>query len=113
MLLQRLFRQTTREWKIINSLNPIANLLSTGISSDFLPNYFRFRSHTSKAAVQGLLKVTYLTPDNESIVCHVKKGSNLLDIAHAHDIELEGACLNWDLHILSSSKKKMSRYIVA
>lgn len=65
----------------------LRTILNTRNSADFHVN---FRSHTSKAAVQGSLKVTYLTPEKESIVCHVKEGVNLLDVAHAFDIELEG-----------------------
>ena len=65
----------------------LRTILNTRISANFP---VKFRSHTSKAAVQGSLKVTYLTPEKESIVCHVKEGVNLLDVAHAFDIELEG-----------------------
>ncbi|KAI8901481.1 2Fe-2S ferredoxin-type domain-containing protein, partial [Globomyces pollinis-pini] len=36
--------------------------------------------------------ITYITPEKESITVSVKPGSNLLDIAHHHEIELEGAC---------------------
>jgi ferredoxin len=40
----------------------------------------------------GKLSVTFITPDNEEILVHCKENSNLLDVAHANDIELEGAC---------------------
>jgi hypothetical protein len=36
------------------------------------------------------LSVTFLTPENEAIQVFAKPGSNLLDIAHNNDIELEG-----------------------
>ena len=42
-------------------------------------------------AGQGL-KVTFVTPQNESITVEAKEGTNLLDLAHANDIDLEGAC---------------------
>ncbi|KAI9091122.1 2Fe-2S ferredoxin-type domain-containing protein [Phlyctochytrium arcticum] len=38
------------------------------------------------------LKVTYITPENDSITVLAREGDNLLDLAHAHDIDLEGAC---------------------
>ncbi len=34
--------------------------------------------------------MTFLTPENEAIQVFAKPGSNLLDIAHNNDIELEG-----------------------
>ncbi len=83
MLLRRLFRRSIQESETI--LSPIFKR-----KSDLLSSTIRF--HTSKAAIKGPLKITYLTPENESMVCHVKEGSNLLDIAHAYDIELEGSC---------------------
>ncbi|TPX44701.1 hypothetical protein SeMB42_g02351 [Synchytrium endobioticum] len=38
------------------------------------------------------LKVTYITPENEKVTVYAKPGTNLLDLAHANDIDLEGAC---------------------
>ncbi|TPX34847.1 hypothetical protein SmJEL517_g02612 [Synchytrium microbalum] len=37
-------------------------------------------------------KVTYITPENEHITVESKAGQNLLDLAHANNIDLEGAC---------------------
>ncbi|KNC96226.1 adrenodoxin [Spizellomyces punctatus DAOM BR117] len=38
------------------------------------------------------LQVNYITPDGEKVTVYAKEGDNLLDIAHANDIDLEGAC---------------------
>lgn len=38
------------------------------------------------------LTVKFKTPDGDVTTLYVKPGSNLLDIAHNNDIELEGAC---------------------
>ncbi|KAJ3172265.1 hypothetical protein HDU87_008125 [Geranomyces variabilis] len=38
------------------------------------------------------LKVTYVTPEGERITVLANDGDNLLDLAHAYDIDLEGAC---------------------
>ena len=36
------------------------------------------------------IHVTYITPDNESITIEAKQGTNLLDLAHSNNIDLEG-----------------------
>ncbi|KAI8818531.1 2Fe-2S ferredoxin-type domain-containing protein [Fimicolochytrium jonesii] len=38
------------------------------------------------------LKVTYVTAEGEKITVEANEGDNLLDLAHAYDIDLEGAC---------------------
>ncbi|TPX65871.1 hypothetical protein SpCBS45565_g04908 [Spizellomyces sp. 'palustris'] len=38
------------------------------------------------------LQVNYITPDGEKVTVYANEGDNLLDIAHANDIDLEGAC---------------------
>ncbi|KAJ3130068.1 hypothetical protein HK098_006780 [Nowakowskiella sp. JEL0407] len=38
------------------------------------------------------IPVTYVTPEGERIRVNAKEGDNLLELAHKHDIELEGAC---------------------
>ena len=38
------------------------------------------------------LKVTFITPQNETHTVLAAPGVNLLDLAHKHDIDLEGAC---------------------
>ncbi|KAJ3171982.1 hypothetical protein HDU88_006793 [Geranomyces variabilis] len=38
------------------------------------------------------LKVTYVTSEGERITVLANDGDNLLDLAHAYDIDLEGAC---------------------
>ncbi|ORZ34954.1 2Fe-2S ferredoxin-type domain-containing protein [Catenaria anguillulae PL171] len=36
--------------------------------------------------------VTYVTPEGEKVTVKAEDGDTLLDLAHQHDIELEGAC---------------------
>lgn len=43
-----------------------------------------------KPSRNGPLTVTFITPENEKIVCKAKEGQHLLEIAHANDVELEG-----------------------
>ena len=38
------------------------------------------------------IKVTFITPEGEAVECKGHKNDSLLDVAHANDVELEGAC---------------------
>ncbi|KAJ3272948.1 hypothetical protein HDV01_005145 [Terramyces sp. JEL0728] len=38
------------------------------------------------------LSVTFITPQQEKITVYAKPNTNLLDIAHGNNIDLEGAC---------------------
>lgn len=38
------------------------------------------------------LKVTFVMADGEEITCPAQAGEHLLDIAHANQVDLEGAC---------------------
>ncbi|KAI8924547.1 putative YAH1-ferredoxin of the mitochondrial matrix [Entophlyctis helioformis] len=57
--------------------------------------------HTSPVSLHGPvgrpepgkgLKVTYITPQDGPITVEAKEGTNLLDLAHYKNIDLEGAC---------------------
>ncbi|MDH3234599.1 MAG: ferredoxin family 2Fe-2S iron-sulfur cluster binding protein [Alphaproteobacteria bacterium] len=37
-------------------------------------------------------KVTFIERDGTARVCDARAGDTILDIAHAHDIDIEGAC---------------------
>ncbi|RPA86194.1 2Fe-2S iron-sulfur cluster binding domain protein [Ascobolus immersus RN42] len=37
-------------------------------------------------------RITFITKDNQALTLEVKDGDNLLDIAQAHDLDMEGAC---------------------
>jgi ferredoxin-2, mitochondrial len=41
--------------------------------------------------VNDRLTVTFVTPDGENTTLQVREGDSLLDIAHEHDIDLEGS----------------------
>ncbi|KAH6561400.1 hypothetical protein BASA50_009511 [Batrachochytrium salamandrivorans] len=50
------------------------------------------RRHTAVERPEPGTGVTYITSDNETITIEAKVGTNLLDLAHANNIDLEGAC---------------------
>lgn len=41
---------------------------------------------------KSLLNVNYILPNGKSVQVDAKPGDNLLDLAHANSIDLEGAC---------------------
>lgn len=49
------------------------------------------RWHTSKKHTSGY-QVTFITPEGEEKTCFGQEGEHLLDIAHANNVDLEGAC---------------------
>ncbi|KAI9334523.1 2Fe-2S ferredoxin-type domain-containing protein [Zopfochytrium polystomum] len=53
---------------------------------------FPYMATRRKLAPGEGFKVTYILPDGEKKVVYAKEGWNLLDLAHANNIELEGAC---------------------
>lgn len=58
---------------------------------NFHKSSFLLHKKLEKPSDAEKLKVTFITPENEAITLDVKAGSNLLDIAHGNDIELEGS----------------------
>ncbi|KAI8871029.1 ferredoxin, partial [Ramicandelaber brevisporus] len=46
---------------------------------------------TAKAG-SGDLTVNFITPEGETITVKANEGESILDIAHANEVELEGAC---------------------
>lgn len=51
---------------------------------------FHGHVHTPKPGEE--IKVTFITKDGEQIVVDTCEGDNLLDIAQAHNLDMEGAC---------------------
>lgn len=51
-------------------------------------------SHTKRVPLDApnALKVVFVTPDDDVVTVGALEGQNLLDVAHANDIDLEGAC---------------------
>ena len=37
-------------------------------------------------------RITFITKENQALTLEVADGDNLLDIAQAHDLDMEGAC---------------------
>lgn len=52
----------------------------------------RHHGHIHKPKPGEELHVTFITKDGEQIPIEVAEGDNLLDIAQAHGLEMEGAC---------------------
>ncbi|KAI3637860.1 hypothetical protein MIR68_004509 [Amoeboaphelidium protococcarum] len=54
-------------------------------------NYSRILRH-KKISTEGPLRVSFKTSDGDVVECRANEGDNLLDIAHANHVDLEGAC---------------------
>ncbi|GMM29421.1 adrenodoxin [Martiniozyma asiatica (nom. inval.)] len=52
----------------------------------------RFHGHLKKPNVGEELHVTFITKDGDQYTYEVAEGDNLLDIAQAHNLDVEGAC---------------------
>lgn len=48
--------------------------------------------HAKKHPPGDGFKVTFITPEGDSFDCYAHQDETLLDVAHANDIEMEGAC---------------------
>lgn len=38
------------------------------------------------------MKVTFVTPEGEELECWAQEDESMLEVAHANDVEMEGAC---------------------
>ncbi|OJD23932.1 hypothetical protein ACJ73_04713 [Blastomyces percursus] len=81
----------------------LPNLRKTGLNAQYPQNAIRARRRFSATAVASHghidppkpgeeLNVTFIDKDGEKYHFQVAKGDNLLDIAQANDLEMEGAC---------------------
>jgi hypothetical protein len=50
------------------------------------------QQHTKKHGPTDGLLVTFITPEGEEMDCYAKEDESMLDVAHANDVEMEGAC---------------------
>ncbi|CAN8096162.1 unnamed protein product [Discula destructiva] len=62
------------------------------ITRSFSTTAARRHGHIEPPKPGEEIYVTFIDKDGEEIKVAVSKGDNLLDIAQAHDIEMEGAC---------------------
>lgn len=51
-----------------------------------------FHGHVHKPLPGQELHVTFITKDGQQITCEAAEGDNLMDIAQAHNLDVEGAC---------------------
>lgn len=68
----------------------------------YRPSQFTFKSfHTTPIKLHGHLKkpnpgeelkITFITKDGKQLTYEVAEGDNILDIAQAHNLDMEGAC---------------------
>lgn len=78
----------------------VAPLPRTGFLRPARPSFFRafhassavFHGHIHKPKPGEELHITFITKDGASSTIEVAEGDNLLDIAQAHDFDMEGAC---------------------
>lgn len=58
----------------------------------FSTTSYRLHGHIKKPKPGEELKITFITKDGEQLTFEVAEGDNLLDIAQAHNLDMEGAC---------------------
>ncbi|RCK62355.1 Adrenodoxin, mitochondrial [Candida viswanathii] len=52
----------------------------------------KFHGHLKKPKPGEELKITFITKDGQQLTYEVAEGDNILDIAQAHNLDMEGAC---------------------
>ncbi|KAG7664214.1 YAH1 [[Candida] subhashii] len=77
---------------ISQSLTHRANPLSKTLVSHFHQTAFRAHGHIHKPKPGEELHITFITKDGEQFTYEVAEGDNILDIAQAHNLDMEGAC---------------------
>jgi hypothetical protein len=68
-----------------NKLNRQSNLFN-GRLLHYTHNHLHSKQHSDG------YKITFFTPEQEEIECWANDDETLLDVAHANNVELEGAC---------------------
>lgn len=68
----------------------ICRRLSANVKT--LQPVLKIRNFHSSTAVWEKYKVSFITPKNEIETVLAENGTNLLELAHKHNIDLEGAC---------------------
>ncbi|KAK9466063.1 Adrenodoxin, mitochondrial [Lipomyces arxii] len=58
----------------------------------FSNSFVQLHGHVHEPAPGEEIHVTFISPNGEKIEVEAAEGDNLLDIAQAHDVEMEGAC---------------------
>lgn len=66
--------------------------LTLQINRSFHHSAFRLHGELKKPNPGEELHVTFVTKEGEQFTYEVAEGDNLLDIAQAHNLEMEGAC---------------------
>ncbi|KAK9378837.1 2Fe-2S ferredoxin-type domain-containing protein [Kockiozyma suomiensis] len=61
-------------------------------SRSFSNSLLRLHGHVHKPAPGEEIHVTFVTREGEQIAVEVAAGDNLLDVAQAYDLDMEGAC---------------------
>lgn len=72
--------------------NSIPNGLKFQINRSFHHSAFWLHNELKKPNPGEELHVTFVTKEGEQYTYEVAEGDNLLDIAQAHNLEMEGAC---------------------
>ena len=80
-------------------IRPILRQLTPQLRTTFMPIHrsfhytpVNFHGHLHKPKPGEELKVTFITKQGDQYTYEVAEGDNLLDIAQAHNLDMEGAC---------------------
>ncbi|OBA21072.1 ferredoxin [Metschnikowia bicuspidata var. bicuspidata NRRL YB-4993] len=68
------------------------SIASAGLQRTFTQSMARLHGHLHKAKPGEELKITFISKDGLQQTFEVAEGDNILDIAQAHNLEMEGAC---------------------
>ena len=74
-------RRTTASTRFVAAMASRSLPLSMASFQPQRPQHFR-----------SVVTFSFVEPDGEKVEIETEEGENLLDIAHDHDIEMEGAC---------------------
>lgn len=88
-MLRTLARSATRSWTPVAVLRTTARVTFT---RPFSGSTILQHGHVHKPKPGEEIKVTFITKDGEQIEVDTAEGDNLLDIAQANNLDMEGAC---------------------
>lgn len=93
----RLLFSRLRSLNSSQSLSILSRNLPHSPTAFFRPRFIsstnpRHHGHLNKPKPGKELHITFITKDGEQLNCEAAEGDNVLDIAQAHNLDMEGAC---------------------
>lgn len=93
IMLSRVLRARQLSASVLNNSNLFKkSLLSPILYRSFHASKPSLHGHLHKPNPGEELHITFITKDGQQHTFEVAEGDNLLDIAQAHDLDMEGAC---------------------